>query len=555
MVDVGVVMHRSADIRRVRRAAAVPILAAVVLLIFPGVAAAAVDGVPLYPHKAGSPYKTMSMENADLSGPMLAFEAYSLDASAAAARSQTATIVAWNAASGVNWTIGRDGQTPPAGADQREPNVLDLNGDVYVAWQQLDPVTGTWDLWLWRGSEKGDPRAGYPMVVARGPQHSDQCSPDLGVTTETLGKDPILAWVDDRDFPGPHGQIYWMDMGADGDNDGVRDVEEPGFDPATVGVRLDPSGNLLKGQHDPAVGNDGIFWLDDRSSLGAGDSEVWRAEFSLGLPAGVQPFFRGPNDNKEKLQLRAAGPGAAWLGPGIAGGPWEPWAKVPGGEASIVTFLANPTAFDVAGTRFAVSAGHGGNTDGDGDIFLYDQLTGQSTPVCNVGGTKTFAFDRLKIQRMPSISGAAGGSRVVWSDSRQKNKASTPIPDLAYELYVALVPTVQLTVTRSSVKDQERALLKATVAPDFKGKNIFFQAGVRHVAPTAYGDCVWYTGWKTLKKKPLDGASSATYMWPIPKGGPYYVRAWFAGGTKYTGMGKRKVPHVPMASTAMEIVR
>ena len=550
-------MDRSSDIRAGRRATALTILVMVLLLLFPAAAAAVVDGVPLYPPGIDSAYSMTSMEQPDLNGPMLAFEAFYLGAPGATQKSQTAAIVGWNAATGLNWPIGQDGQTLPAGADQRQPTVLDVDGDVYVAWQQLDdPGLATWDLWLWRGSENGTPRAGYPRVVVRGPAFSNQRSPDLGVTTDALGQNPVLAWVDDRDTSGSSGQIYWMDLTADGNDNGIRDIEEASFDPASAGERLDPSGDLLKGQHDPAVGRDGIFWLDDRSAATAGESEVWRADLSFGLPAGVQAFQRGPDDNKEKLWLRAGGPGAAWLGPGIAGGPWEPWAKVPGGEAGIVTFLANPTAFDVAGARFAVSAGHGGNTDGDGDIFLYDQATGQSTPVCNVGGTKTFAFDRLKIQTTPSISSAPGGNRVVWCDSRQyRNTASTPVQSLAYELYVALVPKVTLEVTRPGGKPLHRALLKATVTPDFAGKDILFQTGTRHATSTAYGDSIWYTDWRTIATRTLGAGSKAGYVWPVPKGGPYYVRAWFAGARKYADVGKRKVPHVPMASPVKMIER
>ena len=550
-------MGRSSDIRAGRRATALTSLVMVLLLLFPAAVAAVVDGVPLYPLGIDSAYSMTSMEDPDLSGPMLAFEAFYLGEPGATQKSQTATIVGWNAATGLNWPIGQDGQTLAAGADQRQPTVLDVDGDVYVVWQQLDdPGLATWDLWLWRGSENGTPRAGYPRVVVRGPAFSDQRSPDLGVTTDALGENPVLAWVDDRGTTGSSGQIYWMDLAADGNGNGTRDIEEASFDPSAAGERLDPSGDLLKGQHDPAVGRDGIFWLDDRSAATAGESEVWRADLSFGLPAGVQVFQRGPDDNKQKLWLRAGGPGASWLGPGIAGGPWEPWAKVPGGEASIVTFLANPTAFDVAGARFAVSAGHGGNTDGDGDIFLYDQATGQSTPVCNVGGTKTFAFDRLKIQTTPSISSAPGGNRVVWCDSRQyRNTASTPLQSLAYELHVALVPKVTLEVTRPGGRPLHRALLKATVTPDFAGKNVVFQRGTRHEASTPYGDSIWYTDWTTIATRTLVAGSKAACVWSIPKGGPFSVRAWFAGAKKYTDVGKRKVPHVPMASPVKMIER
>ena len=513
-------MGRSSDIRARRRATALTILVMVLLLLFPAAAAAVVDGVPLYPPGIDSAYSMTSMEDPDLSGPMLAVEAFYLGDPGATEKSQTAAIVGWNAATGLNWPIGQDGQTLADGADQRQPTVLDVDGDVYVAWQQLDdPVTATWDLWLWRGSEKGTPRAGYPKVVARGPASSNQRSPDLGVTTDALGRTRSSPGSTTATPPAPPGRSTGWTSPPTATATAPATSRRRASTHRSAGERLDPSGDLLKGQHDPAVGRDGIFWLDDRSAATAGESEVWRADLSSGLPAGVQVFQRGPDDNKEKLWLRAGGPGAAWLGPGIAGGPWEPWARVPGGEARIVTFLANPTAFDVAGPRFAVSAGHGGNTDGDGDIFLYDQTTGQSTPVCNVGGTKTFAFDRLKIQTTPSISSAPGGSRVVWCDSRQfRNTASTPVQSLAYELYVALVPKVTLDVTYPGGKPLHRALLKATVTPDFAGKEVLFQGGTRHEASTRTAAASGTATRQTIATRTLVADSKAAYLWSRPQG-------------------------------------
>ena len=326
-------MGRSSDIRAGRHATALTILVMMLLLLFPAAAAAVVDGVPLYPPGIDSAYSMTSMEDPDLSGPMLAAEAFYLGEPGATQKSQTAAIVGWNAATGLNWPIGQDGQTLADGADQRQPTVLDVDGDVYVAWQQLDdPVTATWDLWLWRGSEKGTPRAGYPKVVARGPASSNQRSPDLGVTTDALGENPVLAWVDDRDTAGASGQIYWMDLAADGNGNGTRDIEEASFDPSVAGERLDPSGDLLKGQHDPAVGRDGIFWLDDRSAATAGESEVWRADLVL-RPAGQESRSSSadPTTTRRSSGCGRAGPGPRGSAPAS---PAAPGSRGPGCRAA-----------------------------------------------------------------------------------------------------------------------------------------------------------------------------------------------------------------------------
>ena len=43
-------------------------------------------------------------------------------------------------------------------------------------------------------------------------------------------------------------------------------------------------------------------------------------------------------------------------------------------------------------------------------------------------------------------------------------------------------------------------------------------------------------------------------MWSVPRR-PLLRRAWFAGARKYTDVGKRKVPHVPMASAVKMVER
>src|SRR5665647_3508037 len=319
------------------------------------------------------------------------------------------------------------------------------------------------------------------------------------------------------------------------------------------GDRVDPSGNELKGQHDPVVGAKGIFWLDERDAAAPGNADVYRANLAGGAPL-ISRFWTNPTDY-EAISPRATGEGAAWLGPGIAGGPYEPWVKKPGGGAGIITTLSAPWAFDVNGMRFAVTGGHGGNTSGDEDIFFYDKVTKQNVPVCNVGDPN---LDWLKIQTTPTISYAPGGSRVIWADSRQRtNNAGTDHGSLAYELYVALVPTVKETASRTTLHLGQTLKLGTTVTPNFKGKKVKFQKGKRHSWTHPWligGKQVWYTNWTTLKTKKLANASKASWTWKPTKKGTYWVRAWFVGGKKYTDVGSRKVPHVPNTSKVIKIV-
>ena len=41
---------------------------------------------------------------------------------------------------------------------------------------------------------------------------------------------------------------------------------------------MDDSGDIVQGQHDPAVGAKGVFWLDDRHAAGSGESATWRGQ-------------------------------------------------------------------------------------------------------------------------------------------------------------------------------------------------------------------------------------------------------------------------------------
>ena len=101
----------------------------------------------------------------------------------------------------------------PAAAIQEHPTVYDKDGSVYMAWQQLnDPVTSTWDIYLWKGDESGPPDGHGVTLLVSGPVGTNQVSPTLGSVDEKDGEHVVLAWVDDRDTGGATGEIYMLDL-------------------------------------------------------------------------------------------------------------------------------------------------------------------------------------------------------------------------------------------------------------------------------------------------------------------------------------------------------
>jgi hypothetical protein len=148
----------------------------------------------------------------------------------------------------------------------------------------------------------------------------------------------------------------------------------------------------------------------------------------------------------------------------------------------------------------------------------------------------------------------------VWADSRQfTNTATTDHSSLAYELYVALVPTVRMNASRAMLQLGQPLTLNTVVTPNFTGFAVAFQTGTRHSFTHPYllgGEQVWYTGWTTLKTRTLSGSSKASWTWHPTAKGTYWVRAWFAGGEKYVDVqnAHRKVPHVPNTSRVIKVV-
>jgi hypothetical protein len=560
-------MERRAAIRPLYRAPGLILIAVCALLLAPAAALAA-DGVQLYPPGVDAGYSACSMTNADLGGRMLAFELRPMDPAPpihglAAGREARGggyakynpIIYGWNAANGTNWALGAEVAGWDADMQQVDPAVYDRAGTVFVAWSQRDDVADDWDIWLWKGSRAGVAAAGYPRLLIQGAAGTDQITPDLGAVTLGGGNELWLAWADDRDTGGATTEIYVYPVGHDSDGDGTLDIEEAGWNPSLAGLRMDPGGSLTDGQHDPSVGPKGVFWLDDRSAAGSGESAIWRGQPFIN-DAAAGKFCDVPAGSV-KRNVCATASGAAWLGPGFAGGPFEPWGKDLGKAPHILTFLGDPGEFDASGTAYALTGRHDGTTDLDPDIFFYSPSLRQAIPVCNKGAVNG-VYDHRLTQAMPTIAAAPGGYRVIWSDARTHyaNAADTPEDQLAFRLYVALVPRVTFTTTKAKLHLGQSTKLVGKVSPDFKGYRVAFQKGTRKTFTTSFGKHEWFTAWKTLATKKLKVGSKGSWTWRPSKKGTYWIRVWFRGGRKYVDVASagRKVPHVPMSSRIVKIV-
>jgi hypothetical protein len=516
--------------------------------------ALAVDGVPLYPPGVDDAYSGVSMRLADMSGPMIGVEMQPVPV---VVGPFLARVYGWNAAVGWNFPLSPIGGAPVT-ADQRGVTVLNVGGTVYYAWmQQDDPAITLWDVWLWKGDETGAAAAGYPRRLISGPDPSNQITPDLGLVKEADGNHTMLAWLDDRASAPTAPQVYMLDLSKDTDVDGTPDFEEASFDPASAGTRVDPSGDTAKGQWGPVVGAKGIFWIDDRHAVVHGTTkygrEIWRASLSPGPHASL--FWsrkKLPTGSAKCLQATKAG--AAWLASNLfyRGSGWAPLAKNVGGTARAISFYASDS-FAVSGSAYALASSHDNIPGSDSDIFFKGPVSGQVVPICNVG--VDFPDDSGAWQIEPAISTAPGGYRMIWSDSRHvANTPASPFDELAYQLYVALVPTVALSANHLTVPHGHKVTFTCSVTPNFTGAQVRLQKGKRTARATPFGPAVIYHDWSVLKTKALTGASHATFSWAPQTRGTYYLRVWFAGGKRYTDVGTRKVPHVPNVSRVVRVV-
>jgi hypothetical protein len=535
-------MRRSRSARHVARPGALLLLAVLAALLIPAAALAA-DGVPLFP--AGA-FARNSTENPDLSGPMLAFEVYETTATPAT-KLAVGSIHLYNTSTGANRRIGYDGG-PASIGNQRFPSILDQNGSVWVVWQQQgNPQTTTWDLWLWRGNRQGVPEDGYPRLLVTGPAAANQLTPELGITSVSGEDHVVLAWADDRAAAGTAPLVFLLDLSADHDGNGVPDYLETTYNPAAAGVPADETGSLALGQLYPSVGAKGVFWIDNRRGATAYATDVYRAAVTDADPASSAYW-------ENLLPSQAANPqatagGAAWIGPGIAGGP-AVWAKNLGDKAGIATILPNPGIFAVDGTHYALTGTHDGKANADPDVFFYEDATRQYVPLSNLPDS---------IQTTPAIAPSDGGSRVVWADTRCAANAGATTTDpatLSYTLYVTRVPEVSFNASKVTLPVGARLTFTTTVTPKLAGYQVQLQRGKRELLQHPFflkSLYASYYDWSTVSTKTLTTASAASWTWRPPKQGVYYMRVRFKGGGKSIDGGVI-VPHSPNVSKVIAIV-
>jgi hypothetical protein len=471
-----------------------------------------------------------------------------------------ARVWACNMVTGQTWPVTAGTPNGP----QLAPAVLVRGGVVRIIWEQRDTRTTLYndsDIWIWQGTTAGAAAAGYPRALIAGAgsaathDATQQFEPSIGVVRELDADHVVVAWRDDRDAPdavsgvgGATPQIFMLDLTADSDHNGTPDYEEPAFDPATAGQRVEATGPTGFAQRQPSVGPVGIFWIDDRSAVSEFLSKVMRWNPITGLV--VRYSQSAMPALSDSVSVAASRSGAAWLGAGPFSSTSEVYQRVAG--QPIVAIVPPLYPGSVVGTytigstrsRFAMTGFHGAGGGGDLDIFFWDSLSGQTVPVCNIGSNDRGLTPQLG-QASPAPAAADGGTRVVWSDARD-NPPGTSAEKLVYHLYQAVVPDVSITADRLSAHLGTRITLSARVTPALAGRTVWFQRGTRY-ADSTYG-VTRYKNWKTIARRTLASTSSVSLRW-LPKArGTYYVRVWFTGGAK-AGLN-----HVPNASRVIKIV-
>ena len=286
------------------RSLSLPLALLVAAPLMSGGVAHAVDGVPLVP-PGSSGFQWGSMENPDLSGPSLTFEAYEKS------MPLNRNVWFWNTATGLRHRI-RDDMPGAMTSDisQRNAGVADVRASdgsrsVHVVWQQVyenSPFSDN-DIWIWRGDRRGNADEGFPRPLVTGPAGTHQYRPDIGLTRTPTGNRLVVAWADDRDSMGGALRVRWLDLSADADSDGVPNYLDEEFSTITAGGLADPGVQVGTNQDEPVVGPRGIFWVDLRN-LNTADEEkaVYRLDLGVRPPA-VRRF---------------------WLSPGVA----SPWARI-----------------------------------------------------------------------------------------------------------------------------------------------------------------------------------------------------------------------------------
>ncbi len=427
---------------------------ALLLLLVVAAPAFGADGVRVIP--AGSAAGTTNQDNADVSGPFMAYIQNTIPPS-----DDTVICLKSLLDDAPPWQISR-----PPGFKDFSPRILyqSATGTIWVVWTRMNLTTYDADLWLWKGHYSWDPSGdftpaddGYPKLLVSGttgaaaPIASNQWEPSIGLVHEGDGDHVVVAWEDSRDNGPMAPLIYSWDLTADTSYEDIGWASSDG--PGTAGSYLDYEPSQARGQFAPDVGYDGVFWLDDRWSVLDSDwlprdTAVWRADLSTSTAG---PFFfdtnhaydngsnygSGPAGNE--FGPRVTGNGAAWLRCGPYGGPdaYEPVSKAVGGSAGVFAPIAQPDRFDTwytpgqSSTAVTLMGHHADSQKAiDDDIFFYDPATHQTMPVCDIGwppGTKTGSVSDYytRQQADPAIGPAFGGYRVVWSDFRDSAPAPT----------------------------------------------------------------------------------------------------------------------------------
>ena len=240
----------------------------------------------------------------------------------------------------------------PDGYKDMEPAILVDGPTIYVVWTRLRLANGASHLMIWKGAYGSSgaaaglqfiPNPGYPTQLVTGTAYNAaavQSAPAIGLVTIGAEQHVVVAWEDTRQTYPETPEIYWADL-----------TTEPVSDPASVGIAADSTGVLGRGQHLPAVGPDGIYWLDERLSWwddgNLTDTAIWKLDVSAAVAA---PYFKDSGhefDNGLDEAPQSTWNGAAWLRQGAyAGAGALPYLKPAGGGGQTLGPLIRP--FDLS---------------------------------------------------------------------------------------------------------------------------------------------------------------------------------------------------------------
>ena len=548
------------------RTAVLALLSACVLL---GLALAgpalAADGVPVITTPLSSPYLGESQPS--ISGDFLA---YAVSDTVPALSDDSVIALKYLRDGSAPWAIAR-----PSGFKDMMPQILVQGSDITVVWTRLR-LEDPWDghLWIWKGTYDGVAAGfvpaddSYPKELVTGPLDASplptQWAPALGLATVGGEQHAIVAWEDTRDNGYSAPLIYSMDL-----------TTETTWDPTSAGYPVDPTDVWARGQHSPAVGLGGIYWLDDRwswwDSGNLTDTAVWRANLNTGDTGAFFTDSDHSYDNGADSLPRVTSNGALWLRSGPYGASVQmPFIKPAGSAGHTVGPIAQPlspatyTRAGASSTGLAIAGKHGNSAGAaDWDIFFFDTTAGVQVPVCNRSVAASDAEpDYFKgNQQSPAVGPGFFAYRVVWVD--QRGSAAEDSPDA--RLYEAFVPTVRWTLRPSSILDRVTLRATVTVLPDFSGEPVYLQRLKRSVSKGAVVYKPYRGSLATAKMVPGSSAnessSVATLKWKPTVKGTYYLRMWFPGAAKYgydgttVATGKMVVvPHVGNASKVFKLV-